>query len=199
MAKNSKKGAKVAKKTKAVAEQAIIEQAIENTEAAAQEAAMQDMMNEADTAVEVLETEVETTAAETDEANAELTELQKAEAEAKRLKELLASAKAKLAEAKAAQKAANGRPVRFYKFCVYVIDAEFDSEYGIPFEGEPLGIPIFESDVHYRAEKVAIDAAKEEGGFGHMWLLYSVHKETGKARLVNKIYNSLKCRELLIN
>ncbi len=79
-------------------------------------------------------------------------EVEAAEKELAALKEQVAEAKRKLAEAKKAT--TKSRPVRMSTFVVLICQSKAEAEAGV-------GEQMFKSDVHYCAEKAAIDVLAE--------------------------------------
>lgn len=123
----------------------------------------------------------------------------KAEAAAKEAKAAAAEAK----EAARLAKIYNGRPVRLSSFKVYATttDAEVTKE-------AVCGEYMDKSDVHYVAEKSALDAIdslRAQGKLDSMFLIYTTSKELDengvpkKMKLVSKIYIDKETMQIVID
>lgn len=94
----------------------------------------------------------------------------------------------------------SNRPVRINRFEVRVIPSD-----EVIIDDELCGEFMFKSDVHYCAEKVAIDEVvnRIELNAGieaeYTYLIYKVNKDTEKAQLISKVYCDVETQQVVID
>lgn len=129
-----------------------------------------------------------------------LTTLDAAQLEVNKLKEMMAEAKKKLAEAKKAN--SKSRPVRLSTFMLTVVENK---------DADEVGEVVMKSDVHYCTEKAGIDIlvdsikesnedesrAKNE----YVYRIYKIRKadDAGNPKLVSQMYVDWETKQVVID